>query len=351
MKNQYRRTLLISSCIVAIALLSGCSVVNDLIFGAAEPTATTTPEARVLIPTFTPTAEGVQAAAPTPAPVEAAPVATAVPAEEAPAPDVAPEATVVQEEPTVAPTEAPPSARLFVTGELVNVRSGPTTNYGLVGTAAINQEFEIVAKSPDGAWWQICCVNGQQAWIFGQLARVENADAVAIAQNIPPEPVPPTPVPVPPTAVPEPAAAAPAAPAAGPDPCANIGGDGCKFKVRNGPLFGENGGQQLKLQLGFIHTGVDGGQAQGSYFVGLEKDGARLPVSDSVRSLAKNKQSGQLGQYNYEFSMGVDQVGGSVAGNYSMWVIDGNGERDSRNFNFSISNGNQGLVWIEWDQN
>ncbi len=339
-----RITFLTGSCIAALVLLSGCSLIGDLIFGASEPTATATTEVRLLIPTFTPTAEGEQAA-PTPAPVVVAPVATVAPVEEAPAP----EPTVVQEEPTAVPTPTVPVARLFVTGEIVNVRNGPGTTYGLIGTAAINQEFDIVAKSPDGAWWQICCVNGQQAWIFGQLSRVENADAVAIAQNIPAPPPPPTQPPAPPTAVPQPTQ--PPAPPPAADPCANIGGDGCKFKVRNGPLFGDNGGQELKLQLGFIHTGVDGGQAQGSYFVGLIKDGARLPVSDAVRSIALNKQNGQLGQYNYEFSMGVDKVGGNVAGNYVMWVIDGNGERDSRDFSFTIPNSNQGLVWIEWDQN
>ena len=75
------------------------------------------------------------------------------------------------------------------------------------------------------------------------------------------------------------------------------------------------------MQFIFIHSGVDGGQPQGSYFVVLKKDGVRLPVPDSVRSQAKTRSSGQLGDWNYEFSLGTgDLPGNNVAGNYTIWV-------------------------------
>jgi hypothetical protein len=172
-------------------------------------------------------------------------------------------------------------------------------------------------------------------------------------------PEPPTATPEPPTATPRPVAAQPTArpvqPTAPPapvtaDPCANIGGDGCKWRVTGGPATEENGGLDLKLQLLFIHSGVEGGQPQGSYFVVVEKDGVPLPISDSVRSLARNASQGSLGRYNYEYSLGIDKLpGNTVAGSYTLWVLDGNGERDSRNVTFSIS-GNQGLLWIQFDQ-
>ena len=41
--------------------------------------------------------------------------------------------------------------------------------------------------------------------------------------------------------------------------------------------------------------------------------------------------------------------GNTVAGNYTLWVLDGNGERDSRNVPFSVP-GNSGLIWIKFDQ-
>ncbi len=44
-----------------------------------------------------------------------------------------------------------------------------------------------------------------------------------------------------------------------------------------------------------------------------------------------------------------DLPGNTVAGNYTVWVLDGNGERDSEIFNFSVPEG-EGLVWIKFDQ-
>ena len=60
-------------------------------------------------------------------------------------------------------------------------------------------------------------------------------------------------------------------------------------------------------------------------------------------------RSGPSGKYNYEYKLGLNVIGGSVAGNYTVWVLDGNGERDSRNFSFSLGEG-QGEVWIQFDQ-
>lgn len=157
-----------------------------------------------------------------------------------------------------------------------------------------------------------------------------------------------------PTAAPRPAAPAPtAAPPAPPpaaDPCASIGGDGCKWRVTGGPKSAANGGRELKLQLLFIHSGIDGGQPQGSYFIVLEKDGQNLRIPDSVRSIAGATSDGTLGKYNYEYALGLDRLtGNTVAGNYTLWVLDGNGERDSRNVTFTLS-ADQGQLWIQFDQ-
>ncbi len=175
-----------------------------------------------------------------------------------------------------------------------------------------------------------------------------------------PTPVAPTTAPtatprataVPPTAAP-PRPAATAAPPAQPpaaDPCASIGGDGCKWRVTGGPAFAANGGSEIKLQLLFIHSGIDGGQPQGSYFIVLEKDGQNLRIPDSVRSIADAASQGPLGKYNYEYAVGLDRLpGNTVVGNYTLWVLDGNGERDSRNVPFTVSAG-QGQIWIQFDQ-
>lgn len=161
-------------------------------------------------------------------------------------------------------------------------------------------------------------------------------------------PAQPTPVPVPPTQAPVPPTNTPAPVAA--DPCASIGGDGCKFRLRGNPAFAANGGTELKLQLHFIHSGVDGGQPQGDYRVWLEKDGQKLAGFDDTTSIALQSQQGTLGKFNYERKAGLDQLpGNTVNGAYRIWVLDGNRERDSQTYQFTISD-NQGEVWIEFDQ-
>ncbi len=354
----FRSILLLTCLCVSLVVVSGCSL-----FGLASlgPEATFTPTVdaeRALVPTFTPTPD-LPVAAPTAAP-DLPVVATAVPAVDNP---VAPEATAAPAEqpttvePTVAPTEAPAAAAKFIVTEpLVNVRSGPDTAFGLAGSVEAEQTFDIKGKNGAGDWWLICCVNGQEVWIFGQLGRTENAESVALAENIPAVPTA-APVAVAPTAAPVPTQAPAAAPTEAPappppsaDPCAGIGGDGCKFKVREGPQFAANGGNELKLQLFFIHSGIDGGQPQGSYFVVLTKDGQNLGVSDGVRSIANSSNEGPQGRYNYEYKIGLDKLpGNTVAGNYTMFVLDGNGERDSQDLNFTVPEG-QGEVRVVWDQ-
>ena len=175
-----------------------------------------------------------------------------------------------------------------------------------------------------------------------------------------PQPPTATLMPAPPTATPRPAVVAPPpapAPTQPPPPppsgdaaeCAALGGDGCKFRIRGGPAAVNNGGGELKLTLAFMHSG-NNNEAQGSYFVWLEKEGVgKLPVSDSVRSWTGDMRAGPSGLYNYEYKLGLDALGGSVAGCYVIWVLDGNGQRDSLNYRFCVPDG-QGEVWIEFDQ-
>jgi uncharacterized protein YraI len=355
--RNYRRALSVAASLLFSFALSGCG----FIFGPAgpEPTPTLPPsEARALVPTFTPTSAEPPTPPPaptdTPAPVAAAPVEpAAAPITETTSLTATTLVTETAPETASEPTATTaPQAKLTVKEQAINVRSGPGTTYGLVGGAEANQTFDIIAKNETNDWWQICCVNGQQGWIFGELAQVENTGAVPVAANIAPPPVaaaptatpapaaPPTPTPAPQVAAPPPAA----------DPCANIGGDGCKFKLREGPKFAPNGGTEIKLQLIFVHSGIDGGQPQGSYFVVMLKDGQKLPIGDAVRSLANSSSQGTLGAYNYEYKIGLDKIpGNTVAGTYVMYVLDGNGERDSADISFTIPEG-QGEVWIKWDQ-
>lgn len=351
-----RPSFLTTLVVVAFAL-SGCG----MLFGGSEEAPTPTAPPRTLVPTFTPTAVAEQAPTPAPAAVQPAQVITVAVAD----PAAITETSAITGAAAVAgaggvagtvgtatdePAPAAVTPTLKIEADIVNVRLGPGTTFGLVGTANQGQRFDIKGRNADKSWYLICCVNGQEGWVNTEFTDEDDEELAPVVAG-PAQPVAqvpaaaPAPAPAEPTATPAPAAAP--APA---DACAGIGGDGCKFKLRAGPSFAANSGGELKLQLHFIHSGVAGGQPQGSYFVWVEKDGQKLPVSDGVRSIALQDQSGMLGKYNYEFKIARDQIpGGNVAGNYAIWVLDGNGERDSQTFTFSVPDG-QGEVWMQFDQ-
>ncbi len=309
--------------LIALALV-GCGSANP----TTEPTAP-------LPPTWTPTATSVQLVnidvTPTPIPT-VAPTQPPAPTEPPPAQPT--------DTPPPPPTDTPvPQAKAIITAPQANLRTGPSTSHPKSGVVRQGEEYVVLAKNSAGDWWQID-YNGQPAWIYYNLVRIENPDVVVVAEVIPtPPPAPTQPPPPPPTATPKPAAS---------DPCANIGGDGCKWHVRSGPAFAPNT-FGVKLTFGFVHGGR-GDEPQGSYFVWLEKNGAKLPVPDSVRSVAGSMRNGPNGPYNYEYSIGLsDLPDGKIEGCYTGWVLDGNGERDSQNFQFCVPAG-QGEVWMMFDQ-
>ena len=249
-KSIYRALAL---CVGAL-FLAGCGLMSG-----PEPTPTATRQMLSPVPTFTVTPAGAPAAQ------EATGGGSTVQQPAPTAEPVQPAADDTPAEPTATPE--PNVARFTVKTDLVatvvNVRTGPGIGFSIIGTVPRGAQFDISGRNVENTWFAFCCVNGQPGWIFSGLVNVVNAHLVTIAQNIPNTPVPPTPVPPPTTA---PVAQAPA------DPCAGIGGDGCKFRKRDGPGFTHNGGGELKLTLGFVHNNIQD-QRQGSYFIGLIKDG------------------------------------------------------------------------------
>ncbi len=268
-----RRTYVLIA-IVGLLLLSGCGM---------GPEATVTPTAAPTfapVPTYTAT-PSTSAAASAAVPAATATLATVVLAPAVLTPSVALSSSVITDSqvstnteitlaatPTVAATTAaavtPPAtaARLTVAAAAVNVRGGPDTTFESIGSAAQGESFDLLARSADGGWWQVCCVNGQECWIYGELATIENGESVALAAEIPtPEQPTPAPVAAAPTALPAeapvdaPVAEAPpaeappaeAAPLPAVDPSASSAGDFnpdaqyqiVHFKVRG---LGENNG-------------------------------------------------------------------------------------------------------------
>ena len=319
---------LLALCAGAL-FLAGCGL-----FSGAEATPTPTRPMVAVVPTFTSTPEGAMVAQ------ESGGGATTQQAAPAAAQQQAAAATD-----TPAPTVARFTVKTDLTAANVNVRTGPSTAFAIIGTVARGTQFDISGRNQEYTWFQFCCVAGQTGWIFSNLVNVENAHLITLAQNIPatPTPVPPTPTPIPPTPVPAPVHV---------DHCAGIGGDGCKFRLRDWEPA-DNGGGELKLQIAFVHGGRgDEVQRYGGYYVELQKDGAQVHGVDHNTRAGTSTFRGPKGDiYHYTKSIPASQLpGGRVAGTYTIWVMDGNRERDSQNQTFTL-HGNQGLVWLVFDQN
>lgn len=70
------------------------------------------------------------------------------------------------------------SATVTILGDM-NIRSGPGTNYDIIGGATAGDEFEITGKSPDGEWWQID-FDGQSGWIYAPYVTAANVEDVPV---------------------------------------------------------------------------------------------------------------------------------------------------------------------------
>jgi serine/threonine-protein kinase len=102
-----------------------------------------------------------------------------------------------QPKPTALPASAPsPTERanpqIRVTSDSANLRNGPGTSYLVVGQAKQGDALPISARSVDGGWWQVCCVNGQSAWVSTQVVAVEgDTSGVQTARDVAPPPTAP----------------------------------------------------------------------------------------------------------------------------------------------------------------
>jgi heat shock protein HslJ len=105
-----------------------------------------------------------------------------------------------------------------VTGaSVLNIRSGPGTNFPVIGAARQGDTGTIVGRSLDGRWWVVDAPSlpGGVGWVSADFVAATNADDVPVIPSPPPPPPTPTRVPpptaVPPTATPVPPTAMPSA--------------------------------------------------------------------------------------------------------------------------------------------
>ena len=164
---------------------------------AAVPTQTHTPMPtadRAMQTTDTPTPKPTDAPRATDTPVPPPNTATSAPAKtDTPVPPT----ETATSTPTATRTPRPiatPTPFLTINTTAMNIRSGPGTNYDIVGKATQDETFAITARTADGDWLQLS--GSDERWVYANL--VDTNGAVPVAQSIPPSP---TPNPVPPNMV------------------------------------------------------------------------------------------------------------------------------------------------------
>jgi len=120
----------------------------------------------------------------TPATPTSLPSATAAPTD-VPVPTATPA-------PVTPPTPAVPFA--VISAATVNVRSGPSTDYPVVGSAVAGQSCAVTGRNQEATWWQLSCTGGISGWAFGELLALAGPiNTVGIVQTaLPPTPLPPT---------------------------------------------------------------------------------------------------------------------------------------------------------------
>ncbi len=272
-----RLTVGVSRCVrksslpllVLLFLTASCS------FGRTSSSGTDTYQPiRSPYPTFTPTpivlAQGDTPT--TPVAEIASPTETALP------PAAVDTTAVSTDTQSAEPTPAPAPPRLVVNAPLVNVRTGPGTEYEVLTTVERGQEYDIIGKNAAGDWWRFCCIDDQPAWINNELVDVDGAVELApvsdeMAQNAPAAtsapaatlaPAVATPAPAAAVAEPEPAVEAPTQAPAAPE---------FAFELVSAEQFSEP-----KVVRIFLYV-YDGEEALAGYTIQVKKDGAAQTVN------------------------------------------------------------------------
>ncbi len=137
------------------------------------------PEAPVTVQTIKPTLPPTSTPAPT---FTGTPVPTATPEAKTPTPTDSPEVIEVSES----------------TGVTINVRSGPGTNYPVVGQLAPGEAATVTGYDAGQTWWQIALTDesestGGDGWVYSEIVEFSGDISDLAEAEAPPTPIPPTP--------------------------------------------------------------------------------------------------------------------------------------------------------------
>lgn len=97
--------------------------------------------------------------------------------------------TAISVEPAPPPAGVPVATAI----EYVNVRTGPGTNYTVLGVAAPGASAEVSGKSADGAWWQVKIPTKYSTtgfgWVSASYVYTQNTENVPVVEAPPAPPV------------------------------------------------------------------------------------------------------------------------------------------------------------------
>ena len=95
------------------------------------------------------------------------------------------------------PTVPDSPVEFQITQDVVNVRSGPGTNYGVIDRRYKGDVMDVVGKvsTTQPAWVQTCCIGSDRGWIESDLGTI--AGSLDRVPEIPPDQLPAAPTPAP----------------------------------------------------------------------------------------------------------------------------------------------------------
>jgi len=264
--------------------------------------------------------------------------------------------------PTPPPTSTPtttPTPYVLVESGLVSLRSGPGVAYPLVAQLGPGIPVAVVGRNPEGAWLQICCVNGDSVWVAQSHVQVINdaSGAILVLSDSPPTAtITSTPTETP-TITPTPTAT--------PYP----------FQVSEGPLFFPTNNELFSIWASISAPGPDGGVPLAGYYVRVQfrdrddratfddrpnTKGERPSTDRWEYSVPPGTASGNRVRFNYKFEFIAPDPKEEdpfttetrltlIDGFWRMYVVDGNGTQLSAPVEFNTLLGNNNReIFIGW---
>jgi hypothetical protein len=205
------------------------------------------------------------------------------------------------------PTPAP-TPWLTIIEDQVNVRAGPDLTFEQVGDVRRGEMYGIQGRTPDSAWWQICCVQGKVAWVVSSFVRPEGSLAFVPVVPLPPTPVPsPTPLPTSPPTV----TLTPAAP----------------FDVARGPEFPFKSTNAFITIWAWVYEGRPGAeQSLPGYRLKVLRDGVDASLDVASRGDPPNTTAPGEGSFKYNLKYELSAPGEA---DWTIYLVDAAGNRQS----------------------